>query len=684
MDVPMELLNKIESATMAQRVDYINELYNKWTFGSDESLESLDQGPGNNNNSTDHQESIQALLNNNFFESVKKILEVLEIPVNDFRMGTYDNKMALSMVEIAFLRKKTVESDEFKKSEFQNDSATLLRKINVIVSILTDADNAIRYVYKLKETCTNYNYIGTNNNNAMPKFNALNLEKITPWQTLLLYILEKLSRDGYSRYGDDCFEKVYTPDGHYTHCWARKMSIKEYIYSSCQKDYNPEMWQLLTNKAGNADNTEKYLLNHVGMEFSTLNRSRDVIAFNNGIYFTYKKGPDGPTDEFIPYGTKPIGLNIIAANYIKTNFDTRTIRRPNEPDYRYNDWYNIIIDFCPAFKSIMDYQEWPEEVQRWLCVMIGRNLYNTGQLDNWQIVAFFLGQAGTGKSTMLMYILKKIYQEGDVVVMSNNIEGKFGLWNIYDKLMYVAPEVKNNFGLEQADFQTIISGEGMNIPRKNLKPITIPAWLVPGMYAGNELPGYSDNSGSIARRILPFMFTKKVTKGDTSMPVRLEAELSYIIHACNRAYLEKVASIENIDIWSVVPQYFLNNRSEMAEQTNPVTHFVKSGKIIFGVGKYIKETEFIEKFKLHCHEHNLQFNKTKTNSSIILSILNDIAPVPCEYKKEFRIDKKKGNFFIGIDYKEPEQDAQDKIKLEGLSDEEEGLDVHDAPPVKEK
>src|SRR5690606_22524852 len=69
-----------------------------------------------------------------------------------------------------------------------------------------------------------------------------------------------------------------------------------------------------------------------------------------------------------------------------------------DDDYFYNNWWNIIEKHCPFFKSIMDYQEWPIEVQKWLCILMGRCLYEVGELDEWQAMGFLLGQAGTGKS----------------------------------------------------------------------------------------------------------------------------------------------------------------------------------------------------------------------------------------------------------------------------------------------
>jgi ABC-type cobalamin/Fe3+-siderophores transport system ATPase subunit len=81
---------------------------------------------------------------------------------------------------------------------------------------------------------------------------------------------------------------------------------------------------------------------------------------------------------------------------------------------------------------------------------LGRNIYNVGDLDTWQVLMFIKGVAGSGKST-LGKIAARFYNQADVAVISSNIEEKFGLAPIADKFMFVCLEVKEKFGLNQAD-----------------------------------------------------------------------------------------------------------------------------------------------------------------------------------------------------------------------------------------
>ena len=63
--------------------------------------------------------------------------------------------------------------------------------------------------------------------------------------------------------------------------------------------------------------------------------------------------------------------------------------------------------------------------------------------------------------------MKKFYESEDVRTLSNNVERKFGLSSIYDGFMFIAPEVKGDLCLEQAEFQSLVSGEDISIACKH-------------------------------------------------------------------------------------------------------------------------------------------------------------------------------------------------------------------------
>ncbi len=205
-------------------------------------------------------------------------------------------------------------------------------------------------------------------------------------------------------------------------------------------------------------------------------------------------------------------------------------------------------------------------------------------------------------------------------------------------------------------------------------------WIVPGIMAGNEIPQYTDNSGSISRRMLTFLFNKKVKKGDTQLGNKLEKELAYILHACNRAYLEAVNTNGTEDVWNIVPKYFIKSRDEMAETTNALTSFLKSDKIklgreilgkdnqgknIYGKEYSVRECDFVELFNEHCRDMNIP--KQRWNGQYCMG---PFANFDIDVDRHSRIDGVTGTYFLRVgintEYKpEVKPGENDKAKVEG-------------------
>jgi len=84
----------------------------------------------------------------------------------------------------------------------------------------------------------------------------------------------------------------------------------------------------------------------------------------------------------------------------------------------------------------------------------------------------------------------------------------------------------------------MVSGEAVQVARKNLTATSKDPWDVPGLLAGNQVPGWVDNAGSITRRIVLFDFRKKVVVGDMMLgKVRTAHYFLGLLHEPDRAGL---------------------------------------------------------------------------------------------------------------------------------------------------
>ena len=431
-----------------------------------------------------------------------------------------------------------------------------------------------------------------------------NPKSTTGFQKLLLYLMYQAYHRQYRKCEDNCYRRVFTHEGYNTHAWEKYCTIKEFIYDMTNKEFNFDMWSHLTRAKGNLDAAASYLATCRDPQFPFLEKRRDMFAFRNGIYLAREH-------RFVQYrGQERLPEHWVACKYFDLECDPETVPLSSGTPSKYEDWYDIPT---PHMQQIMDCQEFPEEACRWLYAFVGRLIYPLNDLDQWQVIPFLQGQAGTGKSTILMNVCKNMFDSVDVGVLSNNIEKKFGLSAFVDKFVFIAPEVRNDLGLDQAEFQSMVSGEEMSIAKKNLIAEQV-RWRVPGILAGNQIPNWSDSAGSIARRIIIWEFVRKPDITDTRLGERLAREMSAIIVKCNRAYHAAVATVAADNVSKHLPEYFKETDALLVEEVDSLRNFLNCGALKFGEDSYMPYRDFLRLYNSHCKEIGFRYEKLNKSS----------------------------------------------------------------------
>lgn len=213
----------------------------------------------------------------------------------------------------------------------------------------------------------------------------------------------------------------------------------------------------------------------------------------------------------------------------------------------------------------------PREVQKWIYVFLGRLLHELGVHDTWQIMPFLKGRAGTGKSA-IGDIIQRFFEPEQIGILSSNVEATFGLSAIADKFIMLCLEVKKDFRLNQAEFQSLVSGEMVSLAVKNRQPYQ-KKWTAPGLLCGNEWAGYQDTQGSIARRLAVINFRFPIASRDSNPNLVKEIvseELAALIVKCNIAYREMARAKRGQDIWKILPEYFRYQRRILQVDTDPI------------------------------------------------------------------------------------------------------------------
>ena len=490
-------------------------------------------------------------------------------------------------------------------TDINNNEAKVSARINRLIDMADDAyETVFRYTRQYERiNHPTYTPINPESDHSLFRCSTMDLDDTSQYQQLLLALLNETYVNNIRRYKGQCCKQIMTIDQHHTKAWKPIMQISDFVYTIAQKETRFLVWKNLTAKASSARDAIKHLSDCKDMQFPEIIKDRNVWSFKNGLFIG--KIMDTKTGKytcrFYPYESneyKRLDPLIVSAKFFDKQFD----------DFSHiEDWYDIPT---PNFQQVMDYQKFDLDVSKWMYVMGGRLCFDVGDMDGWQIIPFLKGIARSGKSTLITKVFKKFYENEDVRTLSNNIERKFGLSSIYDGFMFIAPEVKGDLCLEQAEFQSLVSGEDVSIAVKHEKAKSV-EWKTPGILGGNEVPNWRDNSGSVLRRLLPWNFAKQVKDADPQLEDKLDAELPVILLKCIRAYLEYSQKYANKDIWNVVPNYFKQVQTQVAMVTNTLQNFLASEKVRYAEDAFVPQKIFIQIFNQHCQENNL--GKVKFN-----------------------------------------------------------------------
>ena len=459
------------------------------------------------------------------------------------------------------------------------------------------------------------------------------------YQTCIIYILEMLKDSGFKRYKGWVCDQIGI-----TKAWKKYMTVEDYIETIFQKELNFEMWRRFTKSGNTRKNLVEHLKCCVDPMFPELQKNRHVFSFKDGIFVAKDDSQDGWW-KFYPYDSqdfKKLPANLVSAKYFDMDFGAM----------EYKGWREIKTT---SLDTILDYQKFDEEVKRWMYIFIGRMVFDVNELDKWQVVPFHKGMASTGKGK-LCEICAHFYEGEDVGQMSDLPEKNFALSAIFNKFMFVAPEITERFGLGQAEFQSMVSGELVSVAQK-FKTAQAIEWKTPGMFAGNEPPGYRDNSGSIQRRMIIFPFRKQVLPEhmDMELPEKLKAETARILFKCVWAYQEAAREHKKAGIWSVLPATLQKAKEEMALSTNALRHFMASEVMDYGEDKEIPLNLFIRQFNEHCRANNLgryKFGPDFYNGPFGSKNV-DVVSKTAEYKGKVY---KRHNWVVGLDIIDDDDD----------------------------
>jgi hypothetical protein len=237
------------------------------------------------------------------------------------------------------------------------------------------------------------------------RFAAGNDDKKPAIVTVFRYILANCYRLKLSHQGYTVFKEIYTAAGVATSAWEpardyakRDVSTLELLVAHiCTSQQNQSVYELFLSIPTKALTSKLEIC--LEPEFPVLQRSREYIAFSDGIYHVN-------TDKFILHsnsaGTMPQG--VVACKYHDSPF--APVMADVQTDFSIKTFKAALHAIpTPKLDELLNTQQFDDETQFWLLVILGRALYFLKQFDDWEIAGFFRGLAGTGMCNCFLSII---------------------------------------------------------------------------------------------------------------------------------------------------------------------------------------------------------------------------------------------------------------------------------------
>lgn len=420
---------------------------------------------------------------------------------------------------------------------------------------------------------------------------------------------------------------IYNGEVVYTKFARQKYTIKEFIWDvmSPMTD-NRTLVKLMTTR-NTMNLVEKYLELSRDNSVRDLSINRDWVSFKNGVYDLseckfYPFVSAHPEDKTVKFLDKqhPDNVHRTSVTYIDMVFEDEVYNdkaRTEEmmvddegierPKY---DWSKIST---PNIDKIADSQKWPDEVRDWFYIMLGRLFYEVGT-DNWQIMMFCWGIGNTGKSTILSF-MTSIWPFTEVGVMANEGRDNFQLESIYDKLIYFCYDMNEKMKLKSSHFLSMVAGEAMAIDRIYNTNVALKRWTTPGAWAGNGPPSFDNSGDQMARRFAIFRFMEILESVDTSLLVRMNAEMPAFVAKSTKMYQDARKRVGARGIWDngVLPQYFHRSRNHLTTKTNALAGFLHQGRIRIGEDCTCTVAEFNSAFYTWAANEDVESSARRMN-----------------------------------------------------------------------
>jgi hypothetical protein len=440
-------------------------------------------------------------------------------------------------------------------------------------------------------------------------FREPELGKLKKPQQLLHFYYRQAFKNGYRKDGDSIYKPRYNAQGDFTCSYEHVSDISDFVFNSVYPIEQNHYWfDCLTERAGTSTHCINMLTKVKAEWLPNLARNRMVHAFQNGVFlldqneFCWFRPPAGRL------GVSQLSGNIVAVKYHDQLFDEEGMDREIQQDVdsrKTETPHYLSIDMGPVDRILAD-QEYTIEERLWIYAILGRLYFPIGMMDGWGVHPFFFGMAGTGKSTLLR-LVATTHEPRDVGFLNNTLQKTFALEGIVDKLVYFALDIDGSFQLDQVTWQSMVVGEEVSVLRKFKTPVVV-KWDIPGGFAANKMMNWTDNAGSLARRLIIIEFLHAIRSTDPNLFEKCLNMRDRFLKVVISAYHEKARLYHNRGIKEVLPQRFKDSEQKAILELNALMGFISEA--------CDTETALEKTLWVNCQKFNKAFKEFCINKGI--------------------------------------------------------------------
>lgn len=413
--------------------------------------------------------------------------------------------------------------------------------------------------------------------NPMTMFREVDHGKLKKPQQLIHYCYRQGFKQGYRKDGKSLYRPRYTEDGDFTCSYELVSDISDFVFGVVYPIEQNHYWfECLTEKQGTASHVISALENIRSEWLPELKRNRMIHSFRNGVFcldlnvFCWYK----PRPEPGKHTVSDLTGNVVAIKYHDQEFDELGMEAEQKADVEQGKTPSphYISIKIPEVDKILKDQEFSMLERMFIYNLLGRLFFPIGDRDSWGVFPFFFGMAGTGKSTLLR-LVASAFEARDVGFLSNALQKTFALEGIVTKLVYFALDIDGHFQLDQVTWQSMVVGEEVSVLRKFKTPLEV-KWDIPGGFAANKLMNWTDNAGSLARRLIIVEFINTIRSSDPNLFEKCKKEMDRFLKVTVSAYHDYTERYSHQGIKEVMPQKFHESEKKAILEMNALMAFI--------------------------------------------------------------------------------------------------------------